>query len=104
MHPLLLLRRSLTAARPALRAASNQATTTASPQPGHHPRRSGMASKVPLAAVSENVAPRADANPAPAKAPRVEMFKVKRMHDDAVLPKRGSDRAAGYDLSRSGPD
>jgi hypothetical protein len=44
-----------------------------------------------------------DANPAPAKAPRIEMFKVKRIHEDAVLPKRGSDKAARYDLSRCGP-
>lgn len=54
-----------------------------------------------LAAACENVAPM-DANPAPAKAPRIESFKVKRIHADAVLPKRGSDRAAGYDLSRYG--
>jgi hypothetical protein len=59
-----------------------------------------MASAV-LAATSENV-PQVDANPAPAKAPRIEYFKVKRIHADAVLPKRGSDRAAGYDLSRYG--
>jgi hypothetical protein len=57
-----------------------------------------MASAV-LASACENVAPM-DANPAPAKAPRIETFKVKRIHADAVLPKRGSDRAAGYDLSR----
>jgi hypothetical protein len=72
----------------------------ARPCPAPSRRRCTMASTV-LAAASENVAPM-DANPAPAKAPRIEVFKVKRIHDDAVLPRRGSDKAAGYDLSRCG--
>eukprot|EP00192_Tetraselmis_astigmatica_P014922 CAMPEP_0117686942 /NCGR_PEP_ID=MMETSP0804-20121206/22791_1 /TAXON_ID=1074897 /ORGANISM="Tetraselmis astigmatica, Strain CCMP880" /LENGTH=165 /DNA_ID=CAMNT_0005498813 /DNA_START=230 /DNA_END=723 /DNA_ORIENTATION=- len=34
-----------------------------------------------------------------AKSARVETLKVKKLSDNAVLPRRGSDKAAGYDLS-----
>lgn len=30
-------------------------------------------------------------------------IKVKRLHPDAVLPTRGSEYAAGYDLTYDGP-
>jgi hypothetical protein len=56
----------------------------------------------------ENVAP-VDCVPSQgaAKIPRLETpaqvpLKVKRLSEHAVLPKRGSAGAAGYDLSRSG--
>ena len=58
-----------------------------------------------LAAQSENVAPGCSAMEPPAKQARLapeaaESFRVQRISDKASLPKRGSAKAAGYDISR----
>jgi hypothetical protein len=62
-----------------------------------------------LAARSENVAPGSSGmSEPPAKQPRLApeaaepAFRVQRVSDKATLPKRGSAKAAGYDLARCG--
>lgn len=51
-----------------------------------------------LAASKENIQ---STGGGPKKVARVETLLVKKLSDKAVLPKRGSDKAAGYDLVRS---
>lgn len=56
-----------------------------------------------LASGLENVAPSAGSMEPPAKQARLhatESFRVQRIREDATLPKRGSSKAAGYDISR----
>lgn len=60
-----------------------------------------MATEVLANSARENIP--IEASPAkPAKIPRmdIEPLKVKKLSEFAVLPKRGSAGAAGYDLSR----
>uniref|UniRef100_A0A7S1X4P8 Deoxyuridine 5'-triphosphate nucleotidohydrolase n=1 Tax=Tetraselmis chuii TaxID=63592 RepID=A0A7S1X4P8_9CHLO len=56
-----------------------------------------IAQNSPAVGAKENMDPRASPTPV-SKAARIEALRVKKLSDKAQLPKRGSDKAAGYDM------